>query len=110
MFVTEVFGTCFLVAVIISVEYSMPSNNPPLVAATIALTYYGMIMVTSKISGGCLNPAVAFSAIITQFKPFVGLYFFATMIGGMLGGVIGGLNEKVMKAGDDDGMIKFNYD
>jgi glycerol uptake facilitator-like aquaporin len=87
-------GTAVFVSLVMAIKYYTPSKNEPLGALSVGMTLYGMILMTSKVSGGCLNPAVAFSATITQFSPFVVLYFFATLAGGVIAGVISGLNEK----------------
>ena len=65
VFFVEMIGTAFFVSVIMVVKYHTPIKNEPLGGITVAMTLYGMIMVTSKVSGGCLNPAVAVSAAIT---------------------------------------------
>jgi glycerol uptake facilitator-like aquaporin len=100
VFFVEMIGTAVFVSLIMAIKYYTPSKNGPLGGLSIAMTLYGMILVTGKVSGGCLNPAVAFSAIITQFSPFVTLYFFATLVGGIIAGVISGFNDKVHKLGD----------
>lgn len=61
----EMIGTAIFVSLIMAIKYYTPSENGPLGGFSVGLTLYGMILVTGKVSGGCLNPAVAFSAILT---------------------------------------------
>lgn len=108
VFWAEVVCTAFFVTVIMAVKFYTPIKNEPLGGIAVAMTLYGMIMVSGKVSGGCLNPAVAFTAIITQYSPFIPFYMPSTFIGGMLGGIFGSINHKMARLDEDT--VKFNVE